>query len=103
MQEKYLEEEHIMFRDMVKEFVKKDLAPYEHQWEKDGVVSREAWLKAGELGILGIDIPEEYGGLGLNDHRYNTIIMEEMARANISGPGFGSQNEIWLLENGSVH
>lgn len=94
MKEKFLEEEHIMWRDTVRQFIKKELAPYEPQWEKDGQVSRDAWLKAGEIGILGIDIPEEYGGLGLNDYRYNVIVMEELARANISGPGFTGQNEI---------
>ncbi len=83
-----------MFQDSVREFVKKELVPYESQWEKDGQVSREVWKKAAELGILGIDIPEEYGGLGLFDHRYNAILMYEMARANVSGPGFGTQNEI---------
>jgi len=88
MKEKFLEEEHIMWRETVKQFIKKELAPYEAQWEKDGQVSRDAWLKAGEIGILGIDIPEEYGGLGLNDYRYNVIVMEELAKANISGPGF---------------
>ena len=96
MQNIYLEEEHLMFQDMVKDFIKKDITPYEEQWAKDGQVSREVWLKAGELGLLGIDIPEEYGGLGLNDYRYNAIIMEELARANISGPGFGAHNEIVL-------
>ena len=94
MQKQYLEEEHLMFQETVREFIKKDVAPHEHQWEKDGQVSREVWQQAGELGILGIDIPEEYDGLGLNDYRYNAIVMSELARANISGPGFTAQNEI---------
>lgn len=104
MQRKYFEEEHIMFEEAVREFIKKEVAPYEAQWEKDGQVSREVWKKAGELGLLSIDIPEEYGGLDLKDHRYNTIVMQELARANVSGPGFGIQNEIvvpYLTEYGT--
>mgnify|MGYP001942910781 CR=1 FL=1 len=94
MQKEYLEEEHIMFQETVREFFTKEVAPFEAQWEKDGQVSREIWKRAGDLGILAIDIPEEYGGLGLNDYRYNAIVLEEMSRANITGTGFGTQNEI---------
>ena len=96
MQRKYFEEEHIMFEEAVREFVKKEMVPHVAQWEKDGQVSREVWKKGAELGLLGIDIPEEYGGLGLKDHRYNTILMQEMARAYVVGPGFSAQNEIVL-------
>ena len=52
MQDKYLTEEHIMFRDAVREFVKREIVPYHEQWEKDGLVSREVWRKAGENGFL---------------------------------------------------
>ena len=104
MQRKYLEAEHLMFEETIKEFIKKEMVPYEHQWEKDGQVSREIWKKGAEIGILGLDIPEEYGGLGLNDYRYNSILLEEMGRANVCGPGFGPQNEIvlpYIMEYGT--
>lgn len=104
MQHKYLEEEHIMFEETVREFIKKEIVPNELQWEKDGRVPREVWKKAAEIGILSLDIPEEYGGLGLKDARYNSIYMSEAAKANVSGPGFVAQNEIvtpYLLEYGT--
>lgn len=101
MQEYLLEEEHIMFRDAVRDFMEKEVEPHYEEWEKAGQVSREVWRKAGEMGILSIFIPEEYGGMGLNDYRYNAIISEELARVNGTGPGFAIQNDIvvpYLLE-----
>ncbi len=94
MQAKYLNDEHVMFRDAVREFVKREIAPYHEQWEKDGLVSRDVWLKAGENGFLCMDVPEEYGGLGVDDYRYNAIFVEELARVGASGPGFGITNEL---------
>ncbi len=94
MQSKFLNDEHIMFRDAVREFVKREIVPYHEQWEKDGLVSRDVWLKAGENGFLCMDVPEEYGGLGVDDYRYNAIFVEELARVGASGPGFGITNEL---------
>lgn len=94
MQAKFLNDEHIMFRDAVREFVKREIVPYHEQWEKDGLVSRDVWLKAGENGFLCMDVPEKYGGLGVDDYRYNAIFIEELARVGASGPGFGITNEL---------
>lgn len=94
MQTKFLNDEHIMFRDAVREFCKREIVPYHEQWEKDGVVSRDVWLKAGENGFLCMDVPEKYGGLGVDDYRYNAIFVEELARVGASGPGFGITNEL---------
>lgn len=80
-------EEHEMFRDSVKKFVEKEIVPYHAQWEKDGVVPRELWLKAGEQGMLCCTIPEEYGGLGL-DYLFDVVVFEELWKAGASGPGF---------------
>ncbi|MGH3241684.1 MAG: acyl-CoA dehydrogenase family protein [Spirillospora sp.] len=87
-------EEHDAFRDMVRSFIAKEAAPFHAQWEKDGVVSREVWLAAGRAGLLGIDMPEEYGGGGNSDYRYYVIFNEELARAGIHGPAFGVHNDI---------
>lgn len=87
-------EEHQMFRRSVRQFVEKEVAPFHHQWEQDGIVPRELWLKAGELGFLGMNVPEEYGGGGVEDFRYNTILTEELVRVGASGPGFGLHNDI---------
>jgi acyl-CoA dehydrogenase len=80
-------EEHDMFRDTVRKFVEREIAPYHQQWEKDGVVPRDLWLKAGEAGLLCCTVPEKYGGLGL-DYLFDVVVFEEMARSGFTGPGF---------------
>ncbi|MCW5652139.1 acyl-CoA dehydrogenase family protein [Hydrogenophaga sp.] len=80
-------EEHEAFRDTVRRFIDKEIAPYHAQWEADGVVPRELWLKAGAAGMLCCTIPEEYGGLGL-DYLFDVVVFEEMARSGFTGPGF---------------
>ena len=87
-------EEHEAFRDMVKSFIAKEITPYHEQWEKDGIVSRDVWLAAGRAGLLGIDMPEEYGGGGNDDYRYYVIFNEELAKAGVHGPGFSVHNDI---------
>ncbi|TYB46628.1 acyl-CoA dehydrogenase family protein [Actinomadura chibensis] len=87
-------DEHEAFRDMVRSFIEKEAAPFHEQWEKDGIVSREVWLAAGRAGLLGIDVPEEYGGGGNDDYRYYVIFNEELAKAGIHGPGFAVHNDI---------
>jgi acyl-CoA dehydrogenase len=80
-------EEHEAFRDTVRRFIDKEIAPYHAQWEADGIVPRELWLKAGAAGMLCCTVPEEYGGLGL-DYLFDVVVFEEMARSGYTGPGF---------------
>jgi len=80
-------EEHNMFRETVRRFVEQEIVPYHAQWEKDGIVPRELWLKAGAQGLLCCTVPEEYGGLGL-DYLFDVIVFEELWRVGASGPGF---------------
>ncbi|GAA4133194.1 acyl-CoA dehydrogenase family protein [Actinomadura keratinilytica] len=87
-------EEHEAFRDMVRSFIAKEITPHHEQWERDGIVSREVWLAAGRQGLLGIEVPEEYGGGGIADYRYYVVLNEELARAGASGPGFAVHNDI---------
>lgn len=94
MQEFMYTEEHTMYRDAVRAFVEKEIQPYHAQWEKDGQVARDIWTKAGAQGMLCMDQPEEYGGMGIKDFRYNTIIGEELIRVGASGPGFILQNDV---------
>ena len=79
--------EHDMWRDTVRRFVEKEIVPYHAQWEKDGIVPRELWLKAGAAGMLCCTVPEEYGGLGL-DYLFDVVVFEELWRVGASGPGF---------------
>ncbi|WP_019143968.1 acyl-CoA dehydrogenase family protein [Aeromicrobium massiliense] len=88
MQRDIFEPDHDAFRDTVRAFFEKEVAPNHEQWEKDGVVSRELWRKAGELGLLGFMMPEEHGGGGIHDFRFNAILSEELARIGASGVGF---------------
>ena len=85
--------DHEVFRGTVRRFVDNEIAPFHAEWEKDGKISREAWTKAGKLGLLCASMPEEYGGGGV-DRTFSIILMEELARAGASGPGFGLHSEI---------
>jgi alkylation response protein AidB-like acyl-CoA dehydrogenase len=82
-------EEHEMFRDSFRQFVAKEITPNVEQWERDGIVPRELFAAAGASGFLGTDVPETYGGGGVEDFRYNLIIDEEVQRAGAGGAGLG--------------
>lgn len=86
--------DHESFRDTVRTFCEKEVAPHHDQWEKDGIVPREVWEKAGELGLLGFMMPEEHGGGGIDDFRYNAILSEEITRVGASGIGFVIQTDL---------
>ena len=94
MERNIFTEEHQMFRESVRRFIQKEIAPYHEEWEKAGIVPRELWLKAGEMGFLAMDVPEAYGGLGLQDFRYNVVLTEELTKAGASGVGFGLHNDV---------
>ena len=96
MAEPFFTEEHRMFRESVRRFVAAEVTPHHEQWERDGMVSREVWQKAGAQGFLCMEVPEQYGGLGLDDFRYNMIVTEELVGAGASGPGFSLQSDIVL-------
>lgn len=73
-------EEHEAFRDVIRRFIERDVMPHYREWEDGGMVPREAWLRAGEVGMLGPDVPIEYGGPG-GDFLFNAIVHEELAYA----------------------
>jgi alkylation response protein AidB-like acyl-CoA dehydrogenase len=88
------ETEHEDFRATVRTFLEKEVVPHHEQWESDGQVSREVWRRAGETGLLCFDVPEEYGGMGIEDFRYNMVVAEELSRVGASGPGFPVHTDI---------
>jgi alkylation response protein AidB-like acyl-CoA dehydrogenase len=94
MQRDLFDEEHLLFRETVREFLAREVSPHHGQWEKDGIVPREVWKKAGELGMFGFSVPEEFGGAGITDFRYNAVIVEEVIKAGASGLGFSLHNDI---------
>jgi acyl-CoA dehydrogenase len=85
--------EHEQFRDNVRRFVTEEMAPHHAEWEKNKIVPRAIWRRAGEMGLLCCNIPEEYGGAGA-DWLYNVVVIEEIARAGLSGPGFMVHSEM---------
>jgi alkylation response protein AidB-like acyl-CoA dehydrogenase len=87
-------EEHQLFRDTARAYYLRECAPYAEQWERDGQVSRAAWQAAGKAGLIGWEFPEEYGGQGVRDFRYNAIMAEEMAATGSVGIGLGLQNDV---------
>jgi len=87
MERKIFETEHEIFRDSVRRFLEAEIKPNVEGWLKAGIVDREAFLKAGEHGLCLMWAEEEYGGLGVDDFRYEQIVIEEMAHHG--DPGFG--------------
>jgi len=77
-------EEHELFRTAFQKFAAQEIVPHQEQWRRDGMVSREAWRKAGEGGFLCPWLEEEYGGPG-GDFLHSVVVMEEMARIYDSG------------------
>src|SRR5699024_10054636 len=94
MKRELFDSDHDLFRETVTEFLAREVVPLHDQWEQDGIVPREVWTKAGEVGLLGHGVPEEYGGTGIDDFRYNTIVNEEICRSHASGFGVTLQNDI---------
>ena len=85
--------DHEMFRDSLRKFIESEAQPHHDQWEQDGMVSDEVWLKAGEQGFLCPMVPEQYGGVG-TDFLYNCIVNEEVARSGCTGLGWSLHNDI---------
>ena len=73
-------DEHDQFRRTARLFVEREVLPHVDAWEADGIVSRELWERAGSAGLLGISVPEQYGGGGTDDYRFNMVLDEELAR-----------------------
>ncbi|MFW5416058.1 acyl-CoA dehydrogenase family protein [Nocardiopsis sp. CNT-189] len=94
MQRELFEAEHDLFRESVAEFLDREVKPHHDRWEKDGIVPREVWAEAGRVGLLGLGVPEAYGGSGVRDFRFNAVLSEEICKAHASGLGFTLQNDV---------
>ncbi len=82
MKRTLFEEDHEMFREMAAEFNVRAIAPHYAQWDEDHMMSRELWSAAGEQGLLGLAVPEEFGGMGMSDYRFRAVLDEEFAKSN---------------------
>jgi alkylation response protein AidB-like acyl-CoA dehydrogenase len=78
-----------MFRESVRRFLEKEIVPRAEEFERDGIMDRAIFPRAGAAGFLGMEVPEEYGGGGVRDFRYNAVIIEEIAETAIGGSGLG--------------
>lgn len=88
MERHLFDADHDAFRETARAFCEKEIAPHHESWEEAGIVPRELWTAAGSAGLLGFMMPEEYGGGGVRDFRFNAVVIEEVTKARASGPGF---------------
>ncbi|REE74194.1 acyl-CoA dehydrogenase [Rhodococcus wratislaviensis] len=84
MKRTVFDEDHETFRKTIREFIAKEVAPSYAGWESEGQVPRALYRRLGELGVFGIEIPEQYGGAGETSFKYQAVIREEAARAGVS-------------------
>ena len=75
------DDDHEAFRATARTFVDKEIAPHVETWSAAGAAPRELFAAAGRQGLLGTDVPEEYGGGGVRDFRFNAVLVEEMLRS----------------------
>ncbi len=80
------DDDHEAFRSSVKEFLDREVVPHLDEHARDHGLPREFWLAAGKQGLLGLEVPEEYGGAGAGDFRFNAVLTEELAKVNMTLP-----------------
>ncbi len=102
MKSLFFSEEHELFRSTLQDFFKAEVNPYINEWERVGKVDRSIFKKMGEMGFLGLEVDEKYGGMGL-DFLYTTILCEEMGRTGSSGFATTMSAHAYLAMNYLVH
>jgi alkylation response protein AidB-like acyl-CoA dehydrogenase len=83
------ETDHEAFRESFRRFLNAEVVPHHEQWEAAGIVPRELFTAAGKSGFLAMDVPEEFGGGGVADFRFNAVIAEEVMRCGAAAAGLG--------------
>ncbi len=98
MERTIFESEHHLFRESFRQFVEKEIVPNNRGWEQEGIVDRSLFEIAGKNGFLGIDVPQEFGGGGITDYRFNQIMQEEFDMAGVAAAasGLGLHNDICI-------
>ena len=98
-------EDHEAFRDSVREFIKREIAPRDDDFREQRCIDREVWIAAGRQGLLGLEIPESYGGSAAGDFRYNAVLVQELsAVAAAYSSSFGIHVDVvapYLVELGT--
>ena len=94
MKRAVFEAEHEQFREVVREFIAREVAPHARAWEDAGIVDRAVYQAAGKHGVIGFNVPEQFGGGGVSDFRFNAVVAEELAVAGPGTPAFTLHNDI---------
>ncbi len=87
MQRNIFETDHDIFRETVEHFVETEILPFHEQWSEEGKVDKAMFRAAGAQGLLGMAIPESYGGGGVDDFRYNAVIDEVVTASGAAASG----------------
>ncbi|WP_447006607.1 acyl-CoA dehydrogenase family protein [Saccharothrix isguenensis] len=82
MRRTLFEPDHEAFRETAREFCARTLKPDYEKFVQQRHIDRDVWLEAGEQGLLGLEVPEEYGGSGANDYRFNAVLGEELSKVS---------------------
>ncbi|MEA2467910.1 MAG: acyl-CoA dehydrogenase [Thermoleophilaceae bacterium] len=98
IRESLYNDEHQQFRESFRRFLATEVVPQHERWEDEGIMPRAIFAAAGEHGFLGMEVPEEYGGAGVADFRFNAVIGEEVQTAGVRsfGSGITLHNDICL-------
>ncbi|GAC1404547.1 MAG: acyl-CoA dehydrogenase family protein [Mycobacterium sp.] len=94
MKRKIYGAEHEALRETTKQFIDREIAPNADKWERDHIVDRSAYVAAGKYGLIGFNMPEEYGGGGSEDFRFNAVINEELSKWGPTAPALSLQNDV---------
>jgi alkylation response protein AidB-like acyl-CoA dehydrogenase len=98
MESDLFEDDHQAYRSMVREFVKRHVVPHQSRWDEQRLIDRDVWVEAGKQGLLGLAVPEEYGGPGERDYRFRAALQFEIAAVGASSlqSGFSTNDDIAL-------
>jgi alkylation response protein AidB-like acyl-CoA dehydrogenase len=88
------EAEHEQLRETARQFIEREIAPHAEKWERERIVDRSAYVAAAKYGLIGFNMPEEYGGGGSDDFRFNAVINEEFAKWGNVVPALSLQNDV---------
>ena len=102
MKDLFFTEEHELFRESLRDFFKVEVTPYLDEWEAQGKIDRSIYRKMGEMGFLGVEVDETYGGAGL-DFLYTTVLCEEMGSTGSYGFSTAISAHVYLAMNYLIH
>ncbi|MFL5840463.1 MAG: acyl-CoA dehydrogenase family protein [Thermoleophilaceae bacterium] len=94
MQRTIFEDEHTRFRESVSGFLTREAAPRTAAWQAEGIIDRDFWRCAAAQGLVGLSIPERFGGSGIDDFRFNAVLNEEVVHTGTTTDAFALTNDV---------